>query len=198
VKKVSVISLDVLLKSELISQQESYALIINYSSRPFFTASEIIDLDLPARNRVDALLQPEFLSGYKLRELACDFAQHTLHVFEAHAPNDHRPRECIDTAQLLNSWGIGSWERLQNMTREAQPAMWQFQGTEHVGAYEACRAALLLDYEDAACMAREVAICAQTAAHRFIWERGMSWSDLMIGRESEAIWQLEKIVSVLS
>lgn len=194
---MSAIPLDVLLKSELISQEESYSLIINYSSRPLLTVNEVIELDLPAKNRVDALLQPEVLSAYKLRELACDFAQHTLHVFEAHAPKDYRPHECIAAARLLSSWGIGSRESLREMLEEAQPAMQQFHRTEHVGAYEACRAALLLDADEAAWMAREVAICTQVAAHRFVWERRTNKCQPMIARETEAIWQLEKIVENL-
>jgi len=196
-EEVSVISLDVLLKSELISQEESYALITNYSLRPLLTSGDVIELDLPAKIRVDALLQSQFLSEYKLRELASDFAQHTLHVFEKHAPNDHRPHECIAAAGLLNSWGIGSWERLNEMIREAQPAMWQFQRTKHVGAYEACQAALLLDSEDAAWMARHVAVCAQIAAHRYVWESKSSNVELMTARELEAVWQLRRIIDQL-
>jgi hypothetical protein len=195
---VSAIPLDVLLKSELISQEESYSLIINYASRPLLTVPEVIELDLPAKNRVDALLNSEVLSEYKLRDLACDFAQHTLYVFEAQSPKDHRPHECIAIARLLHAEGIGSWEMLHEIIKETQPAMWQFQGTEHVGAYEACRAALLHDYEDAAWVAREVAVCAQIAAHRYVWENKKSWSEPMIARENEAIRQLRKIVEVLT
>lgn len=155
-------------------------------------------MDLPAKNRVDALLRPEVLSEYKLRELAFDFAQHTLYVFEAQAPKDHRPHECLATARLLHSEGIGSWEMLHEMIKEAQPAMWRFQRTQHVGAYEACRAALLLDYEDAGWVAREVAVCTQVAAHRYVWESRKSWSEPMTTREIEAMWQLGKIAEKLS
>lgn len=191
------ISVDILLRSELITPEESYELIERFALNPHITASEILELDLPAKNRVEALLQPELLTEGRLRMLACDFAAHTLHVFEAHAPNDYRPHECLSTAFLLNAWGIGSWEQLRKTIREARPAMWQFHGSEHVGAFEACRGALLMAGEDAAMMAREVAVCSQIAAHRKIWESKKSNTEPMIEREKEAAWQLECIIEVL-
>lgn len=159
------ISVDILLKSDLITPEESYDLIERFLLNPQITAAEILQLDLPAKNRVEVLLQPEFLSEVKLRELACDFAARTLYVFGAHAPGDHRPHECLCMSLLLNTQGIGSWEELRETIREARPAMWQFERTEHVGALEACRAALMVAHEDAARMARAVAVCGQTAAH---------------------------------
>ena len=188
------ISVEVLLNSELITTEESHSLIERFVRNPQITAAEILELDISAKNRVEALLQPEFFNEGNLRELACSFAAHTLHVFEMHAPNDFRPHACLSAALLLNTRGVGSWEQLRKTISETRPAMWQFEGTEHVGALEACRAALLTGAEDAARMAREVAACAQTAAHRKEWESRKSNVEPMIAREEEATWQLTEIV----
>jgi hypothetical protein len=195
---VKTISVELLLKSDLITTEESYDLIERFVRNPQITAAEILELDLPAKNRVEVLLQPEFLNVEALRDLACEFAAHTLYVFEAHAPSDHRPHECLSAAFLLNRWGIGSWGQLKKTIREARPAMWQFQGTEHVGAFEACRAALLTGGDDAARMAREVAVCTQIAAHRNVWEKRESNVHPINAREKEACWQLEHILDRLA
>lgn len=195
--QVKTISVGVLLDSDLITTEESYDLIERYVTYPQITAAEILELDLPAKNRVEALLRREFLTEKHLRALACDFAEHTLYVFEAHAPGDHRPHKCLGTAALLNMEGAGTWEQLQRVIEEARPAMWRFEGTKHVGALEACRAALMVGHEDAARMAREVAICSQVAAHRNAWESRKSSVEPMTKREMEAAWQLEKIVENL-
>jgi hypothetical protein len=194
---VKTISVRVLLGSDLITPEESYDLIERFVLNPQITSAEILDLDIPAKNRVEALLQPGFLDESTLRDLACDFAAHTLHVFEAHAPNDHRPHECLRMAFLWNTRNLGTWRKLRETIRAARPAMWQFEGTEYIGALEACRAALMVGGEDAAPMAREIAVCSQIAAHRNVWESRRSNVEAMIEREIEAVWQLEKIVGYL-
>jgi hypothetical protein len=69
---------DVLLISDLISNEETYPLIGALSHRPYLSAEEVIAPDLPAKNRVGALLRHEFLTERQLRELACDFVEHVL------------------------------------------------------------------------------------------------------------------------
>ncbi len=189
--------MNVLLDSDLLTKEEARRLMERYELHHRFTASEILDLDLPAKNRVEALLQPEFFNDGRLRELACEFAGHTLHIFVAQVPGDYRPHECISMAFLLNTWGIGSWEQLRGTIKEARPAMRRLEGTDHVAALEACRAALLMDAEDAAEMARDVATCAQIAAHRNAWENRRSNTEPMISRECEAAWQLQEIAARL-
>jgi hypothetical protein len=55
----------------------------------------------------------------------------------------------------------------------------------------------MLGGEDAAWVAREVAVCAQAAAHREAREKRKSNVDPMIARETEAAWQLSQITSKL-
>ena len=81
-REMNTILLDVLLVSDLITNEETYPLIGAFSHRPHLSAEEVIALDLPSKNRVEALLRSEFLTERQLRELTCDFAEHILHVFE--------------------------------------------------------------------------------------------------------------------
>lgn len=193
---VNTISSNVLLSSELLSDEDSYGLFIELGERLQLTHSEIISIDLPARNRVEALLQNEFLEEKQLRGLACDFAEHTLHVFEEHAPRDRRLHKCIEAARLY--LGSANLKELQVAIKEAIPAVWQFAKTEFIGAFVAGMAVTFLDYQDASEMARQVARQTQRAAHREEWESRNSDLKLMIGREKEATWQLTRIVEIFA
>ncbi len=195
-RDMNTIPLDVLLVSDLISNEETYPLIGTHSHHPHLTVEEILAVDLPAKNRVEALLRHEFLTEKQLRLLACDFAEHVLHVFEELAPRDFRPRAGVEAARLYAD-GVISIELLGVALDEVRPSMQQFSGTEHIGAFEATWAVMLFDGEDAAMMAQEVAVCAQKAAHRKMWENRKSNLEPMIGRENEAAWQLSQIVEKL-
>jgi len=70
-----------------------------FAGRETLSAIEILDLDIPAEDRVWALLHNEFFSERELQELACDFAESTLHIYEEKYPNDDRPRVVIETAR---------------------------------------------------------------------------------------------------
>lgn len=191
------IPLDILITSDLITNEEMYPLVGAFLHRPYLSAEEIIALDLPAKNRVEALLRHEFLSEKQLRKLACYFAEHVLHVFEELAPEDFHPRACVEAAQLYADGVIGV-ELLRVALEKARPSMQRHRGTEHIGAFEVGWAVLLFDGEDAALMAQEVAVCAQRAAHRKAWESRKSNTEQILGREIEAAWQLELIVKQLA
>jgi len=194
--QVDTISVEILLKSDLITTEESHDLIERYVLRPQITAAEILELALPAKNRVEALLQPEFLNESKLRELACDFSEHTLHIFESQAPEDKRPRRCLNIARLRLA-GRASQQELKAAITEARPSMWRFQSTQYKGAFEASYTVLWLDFEDAGMMARDVARYAQLAAHHQEWEGRKSNTEPMVNREKEASWQLRQIAKRL-
>jgi|SRR5947209_10406570 len=187
------IPLDVLLTSDLITTEESHLLVGACTQRPYLSAEEILALDLPAKNRVEALLRHEFLREKQLRSLGCDFAEHVLPVFEELAPEDFYPRACVEAARLYTD-GIIGIRLLRIALDKAKASMQRFRGTQHVGAFEVGWAVLLFDGEDAALMTQEVAVCAQRAAHRKVWENRKSDLDLITGREMEATWQLKQIV----
>lgn len=194
--RVRTIPASVLLSSELLSGEESHSLRTQVDGRLQLTAAEIIALDLPARNRAEALLQKEFLEEKHLRGLACDFAEHTLYIFEEHAPRERRPRRCLEAARLTLAGA--SLEELRAAIKEAIPAVWQLHGTTFMSAFTAGLAVTFLDYVDAAEMARPVALHSQKAAHYKEWECRKSNLDLMVGSEKEAIWQLARIIEVLA
>ena len=189
--------MQVILDSELLSTEETDPLLRLFQSHPQLTAAQILDLDLPAKNRVDALLRHEFLDEKQLRELACAFVEHTLHVYEVRSPEDRRPRNCVEFARLWLK-GAVSQDELQAVIAEAIRAVWRFEGTEFVGVFYAGFAATFLGGEDAGETARAVAIYTQRAAHREAWERRSSNLQLMAGREREATWQLRHIVKIIS
>ena len=187
---------NVLLSSRLLSAEDASTLSTELAHHSQLVSSEIIGLDLPARNRVESLLQNEFLDEHQLRELACEFVEHTLHIYEEQAPRDRHPHQCVEAArQYLAGAGI---EGLQAAIKETIPAVWQLHGTVLIAAFEAGMAATFLDYHDAAEMARVVTQHTQRAAHRKEWECRKSDLELMIGREKEATWQLTRIVEILA
>lgn len=193
---MKVISLDVLLKSDLISSEESRKLIAKYAAHPWLTVQEIIKLDLPARSRIEALLQSEFLTDSQLRELACDFAEHTLHIFEDHAPEEWRPHKCVEAARTYLT-GATSLEDLQAAIKDAIPVVWKFEGTEFISAFEAGLVVTFLDYKDAAEMVRLIARRTQSASHHRVMESSMSSVQPMVSGEGEAEWQLGQIMKKL-
>ncbi len=190
------ISVEKLLDSGLISTEETYGLVERSILNPQITAAEILELDLPAKNRVEALLQPEFLSEMQLRQLACDFAEHTLPIFESHAPEDKRPRRCLEVARSHFA-GRASVHEFEVAIKDARLSMWRFQRTEYRSAFEASYAVLLLEYECVDEMACSVAQYAQLAAHHQAWERRKNNVTPMLEREREAAWQLRETVKRL-
>lgn len=193
--QANTISSNVLLSSRLLSAEDSHPLSVELEERLQLTSSEIVSLDLPARNRVEALLRNEFLAEHQLRELACEFAEHTLHIYGEHSPKNRHPHQCIEAArQYLAGANI---DRLQAAIKEAIPVIWRLEGTRFVGAFTAGLAATLLDYPEAAELARIVALHTQRAAHRKEWESRKSNLEPMVVREKEATWQLAYIVEKL-
>ncbi|MGA9995650.1 MAG: putative immunity protein [Pyrinomonadaceae bacterium] len=191
--KVKTISSDVLLSSELLSAEDSFSLSIELEHRIQLTASEILKLALPARNRVEALLQKEFLEEEHLRELACDFAERTLQVFECYCPSDPRPRKFVEIARHYYV-GKASRKKLKTAFVETWRAIEGFTDRPYKGVFASGLAISLLYPDEADKMAQKVALWAQNAVQRREWENRSSDFELIIGREREAIWQLSRII----
>ena len=188
---------DVLLSSELLSAEDSFSLSIELNQRLQLTASEIIELDLPARNRVDALLQKEFLKEEQLRELACDFAEHTLRVFEWYYPSDLRPRNFVESARLHYAGKIDR-ERLKKSFIETWNSIEGFNEGRYKAAFASGLAVSLLYSGEAGKMAQGVALWSQNAVHLKKWEDRRSNFEPMTGRERESVWQLKHIAKKLA
>lgn len=194
--QVKTISSSILLSSELLSAEDSFGLSIQLKQRIQLTASEIIELDLPARNRVEALLQEEFLEEKQLQELACSFADHTLKIFEACLSNEHGPRRMVDIARLYYAGGA-SEEELKAAFIDTWRAIEGFNNENCNALFAAGLAVSLLNSDEADKMARGVAVWAQNAAHLREWESRRSNFEAINAREREAAWQLKRIVSKL-
>lgn len=185
------------MSSELLSAEDSFSLSIELNQRLQLTASEIIELDLPARNRVEALLRKEFLKEDQLRELACGFAEHTLQVFEWYCPSDIRPRNFVKIARLYYAGKIGK-ERLKDAFIETWNSIEMFKEGRYKAAFASGLAASLLYSGEASKMARDVALWSQNAVHLKKWESRRSNFEPMTGRERESVWQLKRIVDKLA
>lgn len=190
--QVKTISSDVLLSSKLLSADDSCILSIELEKRLRLTATDVIGIDLPARNRVEALLNKEFLEEIQLRELACEFAEHTLYVFESDYLGDTRLRRMVDVAKLYYTDGANH-EQLQAAFVEAWHAIKRFTCDVYQSAFASGLAATLLYEGEAETMARSVALWSQNAVHRREWEQRKSDFKPILGREKEATWQLKCI-----
>ena len=59
------------------------------------SAKRVLSLDIPAADRVWAVLHKELLLDSEMRLCACAFAADVLHYFEDRYPSDTRPRNAI-------------------------------------------------------------------------------------------------------
>jgi hypothetical protein len=124
--------------------------------------------------------------------LACDFAEHVLHIFKAEVPNDNRPRRAI---QVTRAYWRGNatveqfdaaWKAAEAAARAAALATAATRARFAPGAVDAAWAASAARY--AARAARVAGDEAQYAA----------WAARAATREAaERRWQLSRIFKVL-
>jgi hypothetical protein len=74
-----------------------------WDGRESLSLLEICDLPIPVDDIFWVVLLNSDLSDQVKHDLACDFAEHVLHIFESKYPDDKRPRECISIARDPNS-----------------------------------------------------------------------------------------------
>jgi hypothetical protein len=74
-----------------------------FGKRKTLSAMNILDLDIPAKDRVWAALHDDLFEQKDLILLACEFARSTLHIFEDKYPDDKRPRLAIEMAEKVVS-----------------------------------------------------------------------------------------------
>jgi hypothetical protein len=116
------------------------------------------------------------------RNLACDFADHALPIFEAEFPTDRRPRECVETARRY-----AEGESTKQELDAARAAVWYsvWYSARAAVWYSALAARAAGDAGDAAyysaLAARDAALAARYAA-----------------RADETRWQLDAVVSRLT
>lgn len=94
-----------------------------WAGRPELTVLDILDLDIPAEDKLWATLHSELIPEQDLHELACRFAEDVLPIYEREYPDDHRPRRAIETKR---KWlkGEATDEELESARLEAWAAVW--------------------------------------------------------------------------
>ena len=117
----------------------------------------------------------------EIRLLACDFAEHTLPIFEKKYPNNKQPRQTIEISRRFAE-GKATQEELDTATVAVWAATW------------AARDAAW-DAEDAAWAAREAAMDARNAAEDAAWDARNAAGNM---RDAERQWQEQKFREMLN
>lgn len=133
------------------------------AGRTEISAQEILDLNIPVEDRLWAVLRNDFFTDSELRLLACDFTEHTLHIFERAHPGDARPRETIEVARRY-AHGEATDEELAAARRAARLVAWD--------------------------VARRV---ARRAAWGAAWGAARGVARRVARRAAEYAWQIEKV-----
>ena len=99
------------------------------AGRERWTALDILALDQPPSDLLWVVLRPELIPEHVLHELACDFAEHVLHLFEGVHPSEDRPRAAIEakrawlrgeiTGKQLMAAADGAWVAAAAVTDES-------------------------------------------------------------------------------
>ena len=127
------------------------------------------------------------ISDRVLRELAADFAEHVLPIFEKKRPGDMRPREAIAAARAFARGSIGRDELLEK--RYAAYAAYAYADAYAASAAYAAAAA----YADAADASAAYAAYA-AAADAYAAYAGDAAD---AARSKERAWQASRVVEVL-
>ena len=67
-----------------------------FAGRESITAIDICDMDIPALDKLWAVLRDQVIEVNDLHEIACRFAESTLINYESKYPDDKRPRLAIE------------------------------------------------------------------------------------------------------
>ncbi len=72
-----------------------------FGRKKYLTAIDILRLDIPAKDKLWAVLREDLVEESILHEASCQFAESVLHIFEKEYPEDDRPRKLIEAKR---SW----------------------------------------------------------------------------------------------
>ena len=82
-----------------------------FGSRESVTPLEICDADhIPANDRAFLLMREEIISKARLHELACQFIESVLPIYEEKFPDDPRPRDAVAAKRAWLLGDIGEYE----------------------------------------------------------------------------------------
>jgi len=110
-----------------------------FAGREALTAADIVNLvDIPALDKMFAILHPEFLTEQQAHYLACDFAETALPAFERLFPTDTAPRLAVEAKR---AWIRGeiSDEELIAARAAARARVRELDTTRNTGEFDMAR-----------------------------------------------------------
>ena len=145
-----------------------------WGGKKSLTPLEISALDIPAADRLWVLLRPEIIPEKLLHELACQFAEYSLHIFEKKYPDDKRPRLAIEAKRAWIKGEISD-EELSIARDAAGDAAWAARAAARAAraaagyaAWAARDAARDAAWDAARAAARDAARAAEAARNAFL------------------------------
>jgi hypothetical protein len=155
-----------------------------FAGRPELTALDILDLDIPAEDRLWAVLRTDFFPEREIHELACVFAERAVAILERHDPDEKRPRAAIEAKRR--------WLHGEITDREldvARAAAWAAsRDVARAAAWAASRdtawAAAWASRDAAWAAAWDAMAAARDAAWDAAWDGELEWQ---VARTREAI-----------
>lgn len=138
-------------------------LIEAFAGLQSLTPAEVLDLDLPAEDRLWVVLRPEVLCERSMRLIACDVATWVLRHYEAYRPDDDRPRRAIETARRF-AVGEATQKELEFAAESARYAAYAARAGARGAAWSAAFSAERSAAEAAAWAARDAAWAARAGA----------------------------------
>ncbi len=81
------------------------------------TPLQILDLNIPAVDRLWVVLREEIIPRREMGLLACDYATAALPIWQAQYPNDERPADCLAVARRY--WRGEATEQERTAARDA-------------------------------------------------------------------------------
>ncbi|HEX7890308.1 MAG TPA: hypothetical protein VF522_13185 [Ramlibacter sp.] len=130
-----------------------------------------------------------------LRELACDFAERVLEIFERRHPDDKRPRQCIEVARRFARGEATDEERRQaraDASASAASASAAAAAAYAAYAYASAYASAAADAYAAYAYASDAAAAAAAAA-----AYASAYASASAARRTERQWQLDRLAAVL-
>ena len=115
--------------------------------------------DKAAYSQVRLVRQVGKVEKYQLHELACDFAEHVLHLWEVKFPQDLRPRQAIEVSRRF-ARGEATAEELERSLFAARNALYDDTVCHNGASYAALAATEAASWPTTCAEAACAAVCA--------------------------------------
>ncbi len=138
-----------------------------FGRKKYLNVKQILDLDIPAEDRLWVVLRPEMIPEMIIHEFLCQVAESVLPIYEKEYPDDKRPRNAIETKRRWINGEATDEELAAARVAARDAARVAARDAAWVAAWAAARAAARAAAGDAArAAARDAAGVAAWAAAR--------------------------------